>query len=185
MRKVQRSELVDYQTYNDRREQTRARIMEVKRPRRVHVGEHLTFLFENTDTIRYQIQEMMRAERIVREADIQQELDTYNAVLGDAGELGCALLVEINDREERERRLREWRGLPDRVYIRCDDGSRVRPAVDRAQISEEKISAVQYLKFALGDRRPVAVGCDLPGVEAETALDDEQRAALEADLRGD
>ena len=65
MRKVQRSEIVDYQTYNDRRTDLRPHILAIKGPRRIHVGPHLTFLFENADTIRYQIQEMMRTERIV------------------------------------------------------------------------------------------------------------------------
>jgi hypothetical protein len=105
-------------------------------------------------------------------------------VLGDPGELGCCLLIEIDDRTERERRLREWKGLPDHVYLRCDDDSRVRPTYDRAQMDDEKISAVQYLKFTLGPgRTPLALGCDLPGLEGETALGDEQRAALLADLK--
>ncbi len=184
MRKVHRSEIVDFQTYNDTREATRAAVMEIKRPRRVHLGDYLTFLFENAETIRYQIQEMTRAERIVRESDLRQEIDTYNALLGDAGELGCCLLIEIDDRTERERRLREWLGLPDHVYLRCEDGSRIRPRYDRAQMDEEKISAVQYLKFAVGaGRTPVALGCDLPGLEGETVLGEEQRAALLADLK--
>lgn len=183
MRKVDRDEIVDYQTYADARERTRQAIMEVKRVRRVHVGDSLTFLFENTDTIRYQIQEMMRVERIVREVDIRQEIDTYNALLGDAGELGCCLLVEIDDRSEREQALRRWRALPEHVYIRCDDGTKVRARYDRAQVEDDRISSVQYLKFAVGDRRPVAVGCDLPEMTVDTPLDPEQQAAMEADLR--
>jgi hypothetical protein len=184
MRKVDRSELADYQTYGDTREATRRRIFEVKRVRRVIVGPYLAFLFENADTIRYQIQEMMHAERIAREADIQHELDTYNALLGEAGELGCCLLVQIDDEDERDRLLRAWRDLPDHLYVRCDDGTRVRPTYDPAQVGDEKISSVQYLKFPLGGRRPVAVGCDREGLVAETALSDEQRAALDADLAG-
>jgi hypothetical protein len=186
MRKVQRGEILDYQTYGDQRDGARRAIMEIKRPRRIHVGEYLTFLFENADTIRYQIHEMLRAERIVRESDVQQEIDTYNAVLGDAGELGCCLLVEIDDRDQRDRLLREWRLLPEHLYLRVDDGSagglKLRPSYDRAQIAEDKISSVQYLKFAVGDRAPLALGCDLPTLTVETTLGDEQRAALLADL---
>jgi hypothetical protein len=188
MRKVQRSEIVDYQTYSDQRDAARRAIMEVKRPRRIHVGEHLTFLFETTDTIRYQIQEMMRAERIVREADVQQEIDTYNGLLGDAGELGCCLLVEIDEREARDRLLRAWRQLPRHLYARVDDGTpgglKVRPSYDAAQLNEEKISSVQYLKFPVAGRVPLALGSDLPALTIEVALDDEQRAALAADLAG-
>jgi uncharacterized protein DUF3501 len=183
MRKVDRSDIVDYQTYGDQRDATRAHVLDVKRPRRVHVGEHLTFLFENTETVRYQIQEMMRAEHIAREADIEREIATYNTLLGDAGELGCTLLVEIDDRDERMRRLREWRDLPRHVYIRCDDDSRVPARFDQAQVDPDKISAVQYLKFPLGDKRPLAVGTDLPGLTVETVLTPEQQAALLEDLR--
>ena len=182
MRKVERAEIVDYQTYADQRERTRQAILEVKRLRRVHVGSALTFLFENTDTVRYQIQEMMRVERIVREADICQEIDTYNALLGDTGELGCCLLVEIDDRSERERALRQWRALPEHVYVRCSDGTKVRARYDRAQVEDDRISSVQYLKFAVGSRDPVAVGCDLPEMTAEAELSVEQRSALRADL---
>jgi hypothetical protein len=182
MRKVERQEIVDYQTYADNRERTRLAIMEVKRVRRVHLGPSLTFLFENTDTIRYQIHEMMRVERIVREADIRQEIDTYNALLGDRGELGCCLLVEIDDKEEREQSLHQWRELPEYLYVRCQDGTMVRARYDRAQVEEDRISSVQYLKFAVGSRVPVAVGCDLPGIGLETVLSEEQRTALSADL---
>lgn len=182
MRKVQRSEIVDYATYSDARDAVRASIMETKRPRRIHVGAHLTFLFENADTVRYQVQEMMRAERIVRESDIQHELDTYNALLGDDGELGCCLLIELDDPDERDRKLRQWRLLPQHIYLRCDDGTMIRPTFDRAQIDEERISAVQYLKFGIGQRTPVALGCDLPDLTTEATLSNEQRAALLADL---
>jgi hypothetical protein len=182
MRKVVRSEIVDYQTYGDIRDERRTAILEVKRPRRVHVGMHLTFLFETTDTVRYQIQEMMRTERIAREADIEREIATYNTLLGDSGELGCTLLVEIDDREERMRLLRAWLGLPQHLYVRCEDGTRVRPTFDAAQVGDEKISAVQYLKFPVGNRRPVAVGSDLPALTIEATLTPEQQAALIADL---
>ena len=183
MRKVQRSEIVDYQTYSDRRPVARAAIMEVKRLRRIHVGPHLTFLFENADTLRYQIHEVMRVEGIVREADIQHEIDTYNSLLGGPGELACCLLIEIDDREERDKALRAWRALPQHVYLRTDQGL-VRPTYDTSQIDSEKISAVQYLKFPVGTARLLAVGTDLPALVAETTLDDEQRSALTADLAG-
>jgi len=183
MRLVQRSQILDRAQYESARAFSRASIMEIKRKRRIHVGPYLTFLFENTTTIWYQVQEMLRAERIEREADILHELATYNALLGSEGQLGCCLLVEIDDAVLRDRRLREWRALPAYVYMRCEDGATVRPTVDPDQIDEHRISAVQYLKFHLDDRRPVALGCDLPGMLAETTLDREQRDALEHDLR--
>jgi Protein of unknown function (DUF3501) len=179
---VERSELVDYQTYDDIRSGFREQAMAAKAARRVHVGPHLTFLFENTLTIRYQIQEMMRTERIVRERDIQHELETYNAVLGGPGELGCTLLIEIDDPDERARRLREWYDLPPHLYAKLDDGTKVRPAFDEAQRGDGRLSSVQYLKFPVAGRVPAALGADLPGLDAEAALSPEQRAALAEDL---
>src|SRR5262245_26599066 len=102
MRKVQRTDILDYETYGEQRDELRRVAMAEKDRRRVHVGESLTFLFENTATMRYQILEMVRAERIVKEKDIQHEIDTYNEVLGGEGELGATLLIEIDDRAERD-----------------------------------------------------------------------------------
>jgi hypothetical protein len=164
MRTVQRSQILDRARYERTRSFSQAAVLEIKRKRRIHVGDCLTFLFENTTTIWYQIQEMLRVERIDREADILHELATYNALLGSPGQLGCVLLIEIDDPLLRARRLREWRALPAYVYMRCEGGATVRPTVDPAQIDERRISAVQYLKFHLDDWRPIAIGCDLPGL---------------------
>jgi len=183
VRPVQRSQILDRAHYEQARPFARNAILEIKRRRRVHVGPCLTFLFENTTTIWYQVQEMIRVERIEREEDIQHELATYNALLGGDGQLGCCLLIEIDDPERRDRCLREWRALPAYVYLRCEGGVTVRPAVDPAQIDAHRISAVQYLMFHLDGRRPIALGCDLPGLIAETTLTREQRDALNDDLR--
>jgi len=183
MRAVLRSQILNGAHYERTRDFSRASVMEIKRKRRIHVGPCLTFLFENTTTIWYQVQEMLRAERIEREEDILHELATYNALLGGNGQLGCCLLVEIEDPVVRDRRLREWRALPAYVYMRCEGGATVRPTIDPDQIDEHRISAVQYLKFHVDDWRPVALGCDLPGLFAETPLTREQRDALNDDLR--
>jgi hypothetical protein len=182
VRAVRRSDVLDYETYGERRETLREMVMEVKRRRRVHLGRYLTFLFENTTTVWYQIQEMVRAERIVREADIQHEIDTYNALLGGPGELGCCLLIEIEDEGERRRLLRAWRGLPGHVYLRCKGDLLVRAAFDPGQADDERLSSVQYLRFCVGTLRPIAVGCDFPALAGETALNDEQREAIDRDL---
>jgi hypothetical protein len=182
MRKVERREILPTESYLVSRPAIRAAVMEVKRRRRVHVAGVLTFLFENATTVQYQVQEMMRAERVTREVDIVHELETYNAILGDSGELGCCLLIEIDDPFERARCLREWRGLPGHVYVRCEGDEIVRPRVDPSQNDLERISAVQYLKFRLDAWTPIAVGCDLPALTAETPLTAEQREALREDL---
>lgn len=185
MRHVRRDELLDWQTYKEGREQTRPRAMSVKEARRIHVGPHLTFLFENADTVRYQVQEMMLAERIVKEADIAHELHTYNEMLGGPGELGAALLIEIEDPKDRDQKLREWTGLPRALYVELEDGTRVRPTVDPRQISEDgRLSSVHYLKFDTRGRVPVAIGCELPGLQARAELTAAQKAALAEDLQG-
>lgn len=180
--KVTREEILDYETYEDLRPEIRAEAMRAKGLRRVHVGEHLTFLFENRETVRYQILEMVRAERMVRETDIRREIETYNELIGGPGELGCTLLIEIENPSERRQKLAAWTGLPESVYLVLENGSREYARADRRQASAEKISAVQFLRFECGESVPLAVGCDLVGLEAETRLTDAQRDALREDL---
>jgi len=179
---VRREDLVDYVTYQERRDSERSRMMAIKLPRRIHLGSHLTFLFETFDTMRYQVQEMMLAERIVREADILHELHTYNELLGGPGELGATLLIEIESPAERDAKLRSWLSLPQSVYARLEDGTQVRPRFDPRQVSDGRLSAVHYLKFDTRGRVPLALGCDLPEIQLETALAPDQRAALAEDL---
>ncbi len=183
MRPVRREELVDYQTWADKRSAEQARILEIKRRRRVHVGEALTFLFENRDTVRYQVQEMMRVERMARESDIQRELATYNELLGGPGELGSTLLIEIDDPVRRARLLREWRELSAHLYVKLADGRKVYATADPRQRDEERLSSVQFLKFDTRGEVPVAVGSDLNGHAVEAPLGVEPRAALAEDLR--
>ena len=184
MKPVARSAIVDYVTYEDVRNEMRERVLAAKALRRVHVGEHLTFLFENALTVQYQVREMMRVERLVREADIVHELDTYNMLLGGDGELGATLLIEIDDQALRAVKLREWLALPRHVYATLEDGTRARAIFDPAQVGEERLSSVQYLKFPVGGQVPVALGVDLPDLRQETQLSKEQRAALAEDLAG-
>jgi Protein of unknown function (DUF3501) len=185
MRPVRRDELLDWQTYKEGREASRPKVMALKEPRRIHVGKHLTFLFENAETARYQVQEMMLTERIVKEADIAHELATYNELLGGPGELGASLLIEIEDPADRDVKLRAWTTLPAALYVELEDGSRVRPTIDPRQISDEgRLSSVHYLKFDTQGRVPVAIGCDHPEQIARTELSQVQREALKADLAG-
>ena len=182
MKPVVRAEITDYQTYNDGRAVSRPKVLAEKERRRIIVGQWFVFLFENRDTVRYQVQEMMRTEKIVREADIQHELDTYNELLHEGGKLGCTLLICIDDPAERSRLLREWRGLVEYLYAEMPDGRKVRPSFDPAQVGDDALSAVQYLTYDLGGVAPVALGVEHPAVRAEVTLAADQRAALQADL---
>ncbi len=182
MKPVQRSEIVDYITYTEGRGTLQKEVFAAKARRRIHLGQYFTFLFENALTMRYQIQEMMRVEKLVREKDIQHELETYNGILGGDGELGCSFMIEIDDPQVRDVKLRELIDLPEHLYAEQPDGTKVRPSFDENQRGATRLSSVQYLKFPVGGNAPVALGIDLPGYETRVLLTDDQRAALQEDL---
>lgn len=186
MRAVERSEILDYVTYGEQRTTIRASAIAAKEARRVIAADGvLTFLFENRETVRYQVQEMMRVERIVKETDILHELTTYNELLGGPGEVGCTLLVGLADEAERNEKLRAWVGLCTHLYAKLEDGTLVRPSFDPRQVGDDRLSSVQYLKFDTGGRVPVALGADHRALTAEAVLGESQRAALADDLRSD
>ncbi len=185
MKPIDRSEILDYVTYSEQRDEIRAAALKAKSDRRVLVGEHFTFLFENRETVRYQIQEMMRVEQIVKEEDVQHEIRTYNELIHPSGTLGCTLLIGIDDEAERDEKLKAWVGLNEAIYAKMPDGSIVRPTWDPRQVGDERLSSVQYLSFELGDEPPVAIGIEMTGVEAETELSEGQRDALRTDLTAD
>ena len=178
---VKRSEIIDYQTYEDHREETRKKVLETKKHRRIHLGENLTFLFENHETIRYQILEIMRAEKIARESSIQEEIDTYNNFLGNSGELACVLLIEIEAESDRKPLLEKWMGLEKCIYILDENGNKVFAEHDASQVGDRRLSAVQYLKFVL-DTSPVSIGCSFDQLSGEIELSEQQKNALSEDL---
>ena len=182
MKRVTRQEILDYVTYEKQRDKFRKKIMKIKELRRINVAGDLSFLFENTDTVRYQIQEMIRVERMVKETDILHEIKTYNELLGDSGELGCTLLIEIDDPDERDEKLTQWLELTKHLYLSLEDETRIRANFDERQIGDARLSSVQYIKFNTGGKIPVAIGSDLPLLKAETALTADQKKALTEDL---
>jgi hypothetical protein len=184
MKPVARDEILDYETYEEQRDAIRGAAMRAKGERRVHIGPHLTFLFENHDTVRYQVLEMVRTERMVKDADIRHEVDTYNELLGARGELGATLLIELDDPTLRAEKLVRWLELPRHLYALRADGQKAYARFDARQVGETRVSSVQYVKFEVGDDAPVVLGCDHPDPELrhETRLTPEQRAALQRDL---
>jgi hypothetical protein len=179
---VERTEIVDYVTYEEGRDAFRDEVMAAKARRRIHLSEYLTLLLENHLTVRYQIQEMTRAERIVKEADVRREIDTYNELLGGEGEIGCTLLIEIADPAVRDVKLAEWLRLPERFYMQLEDGTRVWAQFDERQRGDDRLSSVQYMKFDTGGKVPVATGVDIPELKVETSLTADQRQAVSEDL---
>jgi hypothetical protein len=188
MRPVELSEIRNIAEYELERKNWRPQIMALKERRRVNVGEHLTFLFENRDTVRYQIQEMMRIERIVEPQAIRHELDTYNELVPPAGELSASLLIEYADAAERDVRLRELVGLENHVWIEVDGEPPARARFDTRQIATHRLSAVQYVKFPLSSgqrarwRRGARIVIDHPNCRAAQALTPAQIDELAADF---
>ena len=182
MTKVQRSDLIDYATYEEQRQVIRTAALEAKDLRRIVIGEHFTFLFENKDTVRYQVLEMMRVERLVKEADIEHELKTYNELLHGKGKLGCTLLIGIDDEELRDEKLRQWIGLNDHIYAKLPNGGVVRPTWDPRQVGDDRLSAVQYLVFEFGQYAPITIGIDMVGIREKTEITAAQQDALQKDL---
>ncbi len=182
MKRVERSEILDFVTYSEQRDTIRSSAMVAKEARRIRVGDALTFLFENTETVRYQVLEMVRAEKIVREADVQHELDTYNELLGEPGELGCTLLIGIDDPEKRDRLLREWLTLPQHIFVELEGGARVPARFDERQVGKDRVSSVQFLKFNTDGKVPSAIVVDHPKLQVKALLNDAQKSALGQDL---
>ena len=180
---VNRTEIIDYVTYEEKRKDIRKRIMKIKELRRINVGGILSFLFENKETIRYQIQEMIRVERIVKEVDIQHEIKTYNEIIGGQGVLGCTLLIEIDDPVERDHKLSQWVELPKYLYLKMEDGCKILADFDERQIGQKRLSSVQYLKFNTQGKIPISIGSDFHLFQEETLLSNDQKKALANDLK--
>lgn len=189
MKPVERSEILSLGAYEEIRDRFRARIIAEKKNRRLAVGANMTALFENHDTVLYQIQEMLRTERITSESGIAHEIETYNTLVPAADELCMTLLVEYPEKEERDRMLVELAGLEETVYVSVG-GTRVLGAAEARSDDHSRTTAVHYLKFALGREltqalqrgAPASVGVDHPKYRVETPLGKETRASLVADL---
>jgi hypothetical protein len=187
------ADVLDLTAYEKARERFRAGIIELKRPRRVAVGPELTFVFENRDTVLFQVQEMLRAERIVDDAKVRAEIEVYNDLIPDDDELSATLLIEIEDRARVRETLDRLVGIDEHVHLDVG-GTRVRALFDPKQFEEERLSAVQYLKFPLGralaakfreSRVPVTLHVEHPNYRASAPIDGATRTSLAADLRGE
>jgi len=188
MQPVALEEIKNIAEYELERENWRPHVLSVKDRRRIRVGDHMTFLFENRDTVRYQVQEMMRIERIVRQHDIEHELHTYNELIPKPNGLGASLLIEYETPELRAVWLRKLLGLENHVWIAVGDTPPVKASFDTRQIATDRISSVQYVsfqftpdqvkKFAAGAK----VVVDHPDYTAETVLTRVQLNELASDF---
>ena len=179
MSTITRKSLMPLEEYAVKRKDFRTRVMAHKHNRKVHLGEHITLLFEDELTIRYQIQEMLRAERIFEEAGIVEELEAYNPLIPDGSNWKVTMLIEYPDESERKQALSRLINVEDRVWIQVADQSRVFAIADEdlERETEEKTSSVHFLRFeldaamkeALKQGQALAMGIDHPnyGVSVE------------------
>ena len=152
MRKISPGDLKNLHEYEVARPDFRRRVMEIKSRRRVSVGPVVTLVFENRDTVLFQIQEMLRAERIVDPARVQDEIDVYNTLLPDAGELAATLFIEIIDEARVKPILDAFIGLDQGESLWMEIGtSRYFAKFEAGHGREDKISAVHYVRFVLGE----------------------------------
>jgi hypothetical protein len=151
MPRITRDSLMTLEAYAKARKDFRAKVMAHKQPRAVHLGEHLTLLFEDELTIRYQIQEILRVEKTFEEQAIQDELDAYNPLVPDGHNWKATLLVEYEDVEERKQALSRLKGVEDRVWVQVGTSPRVYAIADEdlERENDQKTSAVHFVRFEL------------------------------------
>jgi Protein of unknown function (DUF3501) len=189
---IERDSLMSLETYARERASFRAKVLEHKKNRTVRLGEHLTLQFEDELTIRYQVQEMLRIERIFEAEGIQGELDAYNPLIPDGSNWKATMLIEYPDPEERRRMLGVLKGIERRVWVEVQGCERVLAIADEdlERETEEKTAAVHFLRFELSAamrerlRRGagVSVGIEHPQYRARAEVQPEVRTALAADL---
>jgi Protein of unknown function (DUF3501) len=189
MNKVGLEDIVGNAAYEKVRDKSRQRIIELKRHRRVSVGDKVTLVFENRDTVIFQIQEMARAEKISDLDKIREEIDVYNELIPAPGELSATLFLEIEDQTRLREELLKFLGIDEAVYLKV--GSHfVHARFEEGRSKEDKISAVQYVKFPFpetalqafvrGERAELVI--DHPNYKASASIEPGTRQSLMEDL---
>jgi len=193
MSKITRDSLLTLEAYARARNEMRTQLMQHKTIRMVQLGEHVSLIFEDETTMRYQIQEMLRAEKIFEEADIQGELDAYNPLIPDGSNWKATMMIQYPDEAQRRQRLTELKNIEDRVWVQVAGHERVFAIADEdmQRTNEEKTSAVHFLRFELNPPMLTAaksgaliwMGIDLPAYTVEALeIKPETRASLAEDL---
>jgi hypothetical protein len=190
---IKRDSLMSLETYARERTAFRDKVIQHKKRRTVRLGENLTLLFEDELTIRYQVQEMLRVERIFEEVGIQGELEAYNPLIPDGGNWKATMLIEYPDADERRRMLAMLKGVERRVWVQVEGCARVYAVADEdlERENEEKTSSVHFLRFELDQTMRaklkqgarLAIGVDHPAYQAVVnAVPGDVHAALAGDL---
>jgi hypothetical protein len=191
MQLLTKDDILPKTEYERARPDFRRRIMLTKDRRRVLVGEHCTVHFENRDTMLYQVQEMLRAENSwEREGAVEDELEAYNPLIPQAGELSATIMFEYETAEERAVQLPRFVGIDRHVWLQIGDTERILAGFDRGQIDEHKVSSVQYIKWKIDDTRRELLGregtvvrivIDHPHYSAQSVLSEQTRAEISGD----
>jgi hypothetical protein len=171
-----RDTLMTLEAYAKARPDFRKQVIEHKKHRHVALGNHVTLIFEDELTVRYQVQEMLRIEKIFEEEGIQHELDSYNPLIPDGCNFKATMMIEYPDADERKRELAKLIGIEDRVWVQVADSSRVYAIADEdlERENEEKTSSVHFLRFelapemvsALKNGAALSIGVDHPNYTA-------------------
>jgi hypothetical protein len=182
-RHLTRDDLMSLETYSQQRPEYRQKVMQHKLNRRLEIGSNATLYFEDVLTMQYQIQEMLRVERIFDAAGINEELETYNALIPDGKNLKATFMLEFPEIEERKRRLTELKGIEDVVYLQVEGFDKVYPIADEdlERENEEKTSSVHFLRFEFHDEMISALknNADLiAGIEHENYTEPQVKVAL-------
>ena len=189
---IARDSLLSLEAYARQRSDFRVRVMQHKKLRTVPLGEHVTLQFEDELLVRYQIQEMLRIERIFEEEGIQSELDAYNPLLPDGGNWKATMFIEFPDVDERRRMLARLKGIERRTWVQIEGGERIYAVADEdlERETEEKTSAVHFVRFEippdlrrrLREGAGLRMGVEHPEYRASMDLPSEVRASLAGDL---
>jgi len=193
MPQISKSSLLSLEEYARQRNEFRANVIAHKKARTVHLGEHVTLIFEDELTIRYQIQEMLRIERTFEEAGIQDELDAYNPLVPDGGNFKATMLIEYTEVPEREHMLAQLKGVERRVWVQAQGCGRIYALADEdlERENDTKTAAVHFLRFQLDEETrnslkqgaAMAIGVDHAVYQASLqAVDPQVRASLAGDL---
>ncbi|HHH27838.1 MAG TPA: DUF3501 family protein [Polyangiaceae bacterium] len=195
MKPVERSEILPLGDYEAIRDRFRSRIIGEKKHRRVPVGDDITVVFENHDTVLLQIQEMLRTERITKESAIAHEIETYNSLVPGHHQLSMTLFIEINDKEQREKALTERAGMEKHVGLEIDGERFAAVASAREGADPSRTTAVQYYLIDLspdkakalvnGKVGEVAIVIDHPACNRRSVLSDQTVSQLAGDLSWD
>jgi hypothetical protein len=151
MSKLSRKDLYSLEEYSEIRDEFRARVMEHKKNRRLYLGEHLALFFEDRLVMHYQVQEMLKAEKIFDAEGIQEELDAYNPLIPDGTNWKATLMIQYADVAERQKMLHKLVGIEERIWLRVNDMDKIYAIADEdlERATEDKTSAVHFLRFEL------------------------------------